>query len=269
MKRHFFKYNRQFILFWLNIILFFCIYIITRDSELLIFHFNNGIDKYIERLFLKTSNDNTLYNIAISYVAAYIFYIIQIHIPAIIKNNHGINLLKTNITKSVNNIKLLLLLISELTERNPEGLFLKDNISALYIIEEKENQIFKITFLDTYITLKDLISAQTADILSSNMFSYLDNNLSELFSSLPIDDLFVLADNIYNQKQKHTHTVIIENGAISITNSIINELDKRYSFSFETYHTTDNLIYQSKYIGQHLSLSHYTNNELEIKVKLT
>lgn len=268
MKRKHFKYNRHVLLIGLNIILLLCTYIIIRDCELPIIVFNSNIDKYIESIFLKTTKDTTLYNISISFLAAYIFFIIQIYIPSVVNNKHGIKLLENNIIKDINNIKLLLLIISELTKRNKNELHIKEEIDEIYIIEQSQMQIFRFTFSDSYKYLKELILSRNNNLLSNVALSYLDNNLSELFYVLPIEDLLVVSDNIYNQKCNNTHAIILDNGSIEKTEFIIAELEKRYKFCFEVYSVTTDLIYQGKYISQTLSLTSYTQNELELKIKI-
>lgn len=268
MKKKFFKYNSHSTLFWLSMILLICIYIIIHDCEIPIIHFDTAIDKYIELIFLKSSTDGTFYNIAISYVAAYIFYIIQVYIPAITDNHHGINLLKNDITKTINNIQLLLLIIHEMTDIKNNELYLKDTMNDFYIIETSKNQILKINFLNTYTSLKELIHNKKEHLLTNPALNYLDNNLCELLYSLPIEDLFVISDNIYKQKKRNINTKIINNESISNTTFIISQLKQRYGFSFETYYITNDINLQTTYVAGALPLINCTQNELEIKIKL-
>ncbi len=71
-----FSYKKVFI--WLSVLLFVAIIFILRGSSWPLF-----IDNRFTRFFLynDSESDNTMYNIAISYLAAYIFYIIQIFFP--------------------------------------------------------------------------------------------------------------------------------------------------------------------------------------------
>ena len=48
-------------------------------------------------------------------------------------------------------------------------------------------------------------------LLTNPALNYLDNNLCELLYSLPIEDLFVISDNIYKQKKRNINTKIINN----------------------------------------------------------
>ena len=100
------------------------------------------------------------------------------------------------------------------------------------------------------------------------MLNYLDDNLSELLCTLPLEDLFILSDNIYNQMQKKTNTKIVDNSSLLKIESIISELEQRYGFSFEIYDITDDLNHISRYIAYSVSMTEYTKNELQIKVRL-
>lgn len=219
-------------------------------------------------IFINSQTDNTFYNIAISYIAAYIFYLIQIYIPTIENNKHSISILRKYIEKNVNSINLLLLLISELTD-NCNGELYPNNTMELYILEKEQSQILKITFSKTYHDLKSSIQSINELILSNHAFSNLDNNIIELFSSLPIDDLFAISDNLFNQKSNIKKTNIKLNGAIDKIQFIISQLSQRYGFVFENYTsvTDDELKREYDIYSQHAWK--YTYKELEVKVQLT
>ena len=268
MKRCHFKYKRNEILFWLTIVLIVCIYIIIRDCSFSIIIFHNFIDKYMEMLFIKSYDDSTFYNISISYVAAYIFYIIQIYIPSIINHNHSYALIKMNIEKYINTIKILVLIADEYGNSQKNCINIAENSNIFYIIEESTNEIFKITFLDTYMRLKERIESQQSELLSNPLFNYLDNNLSEFLYILPIKALFIICDNIYEQICRSTNANIIDNGASFEVKMFVNVLQERYGFLFETYRVTDNINQQSEYVRYLTAMSKYTNDELAIKVRL-
>jgi hypothetical protein len=81
----FFEYNR--ILIWLSMLLVIAFFFVIRGSSWPLL-----IDTKIFRFmfYCAADADHTLYNIGISYVAAYIFYILQVYLPAIIKTKLSI-----------------------------------------------------------------------------------------------------------------------------------------------------------------------------------
>ncbi len=268
MKKCFFKYKRNEILFWLTIILFVCIYVIIRDCDFPIIRFHNFIDKYMELLFIKSYDDSTFYNISISYIAAYIFYLIQIYIPSVSNHKHSFKMTKIHIEKYINAIKVLMLIADDYRDSQKDCSNITEDFGPFYIIEDSTNEIFKITFLDTYMRLKERIESQQHEILSNPLFNYLDNNLSELLCILPTKELFIICDNIYEQIYKSTNAEIIDNGASNKAKMIIDVLQRRYGFLFETYRVTDNINQQSEYVRCLTVMSKYTNDELAIKVRL-
>ena len=72
----FFDYKRT--LFFLSLILLLSIYFIVKGSSWPLL-FDNEICRTL--FYMSEESDHTLYNIGISYLAAYIFYIIQVFIP--------------------------------------------------------------------------------------------------------------------------------------------------------------------------------------------
>ena len=72
----FFDYKRT--LFFLSLILLLSIYFIVKGSSWSLL-FDNEICRTL--FYMSEESDHTLYNIGISYLAAYIFYIIQVFIP--------------------------------------------------------------------------------------------------------------------------------------------------------------------------------------------
>lgn len=268
MKKKLFKYKRNRILFELTIILLLSVIFIIKENSMPLIRTNSFWDKYIEYIFTKSSNDSTLYNISISYIAAYIFYLIQIYLPSVSEHTHGNILLKQNIEKYINYIKILILSINELLEYNKNQLNIRNQINEIYIIEKSKKMIFKFTYLRSYEKIKTQIIKFNNDIFTNPALNYLDKNVSELLCSLPITELFTLSDNIYQQKNHLINTKIIDNEAIKKMNSIIDELQKRYGFHFETYSITDDLRQQEQYVSQSIYMAQYTENELEIKVKL-
>lgn len=268
MRKKIFKYKRNKILCGLTIILLISIIFVVKENSMPLIKTNSIWDKYIEIIFLKSPVDSTLYNISISYIAAYIFYLVQIYIPSISEHNHGIILLKQNIEKYINNIKLLLLLVGELLEDDENQLNIKSQVNEIYIIEESENMILKFTYLKSYEILKKQINRLNNEIFTNPALNYIDNNVSELLCSLPVTELFTLSDNVYNQKNHFINTKIIGNEALKKLVTIIDKLQKRYGFHFETYSITEDLRQQEQYVSQSMYMAQYTTNELEIRVKL-
>lgn len=110
IKRFHTKYQRRDILLVLSIILAIQIFIIIRYSQWSLMPiFNN---KLVKNLFLPKGEDRTLYNIAISYIAAYIFYIIQVYIPSYMDHFKNIDNYRKIVKDEVNILQEILFLES-------------------------------------------------------------------------------------------------------------------------------------------------------------
>lgn len=84
------KFERWDILIILTLILFVQVLVIIHFSEWKLWGILNN--DFFKRLLVPEGEDRTLYNIAISYVAAYIFYVLQVHIPAYLTYKSNISL---------------------------------------------------------------------------------------------------------------------------------------------------------------------------------
>ena len=268
MKKSFFKYQRHEILFFLTIILFFCTYIVIKECDIPLLNFTPELNSFLEKYFVSQNADKTLYNIAISYIAAYIFYLIQIYFPSKYNDIRSLHILAEDITQHINDIKLLILLISELTDQKDNSLH-PNTVKNLYIIEKNENLISRFTFLQTYHLLKERILKRNALIMSHHALSHLDCYLIEYLSALPINRLLALSDNLYWQKCNGTNTPIINIQSLSETNFIISKLEQYYPFTFETYAVSNDIAQNSIYEASNIHLSYHSDNELERKVQLS
>lgn len=226
------------------------------------------MDRYIEFFFLSLYADSTFYNIGISYVAAYIFYIIQIYIPSVINHNHGLFITKRHIENYINDIQKLILVVDALKIQKKDWNAIEEEDCSFFIINESTNEIFKITFLKTYLRLKKQIIAELNELQTNPLLNYLDSNLSELLYMLPIKEFLVMSDNIYEQMHRLINVDIIDNKASLTIQTTINELQNRYGFSFESFSVTNDINLQSQYVRLSPSMAKYTNDELKIKVKL-
>lgn len=92
--------QRDKILFWLTVVLIFMIAIIVKECSIPLYL----PERYFSWLVSDTDADRTFYNIAISYVAAYIFYLIQVYISDCNKNKKAKKSLQPDIDRLYQNL---------------------------------------------------------------------------------------------------------------------------------------------------------------------
>ena len=239
MRKYFFKYEIDKILWSLSGILIISIYIIICDCELPLVEIHPEVDIYLEYIFVHKHKDKTFYNIAISYLSAYIFFVLQVYIPSKLNHKKSLMLLREEIEKYMEYVKLLLLMLSEVTILDDNEVRINRKKSKIYIIEETKNQIFCITFKKSVKKMLDLIQERQNRILTSPMLNSLDKRMCELLCSIPLQDLVFLSNNIYEQLQ-NTKIVPIKSGScIRQARDSIHYLEKEYGFILEQYGATE------------------------------
>lgn len=128
-------------LFWLSIGLLVSIFFIIRGSSwpLII---NTKLFK--DLLLVDRNADHTIYNIAISYVAAYIFYLIQVYFPE--RNKTQIALLQTHLSvwNFVRQGSYFLDGWLAYTKRTKDGAIIGVDLRTIYF-EDDEKHIFELT----------------------------------------------------------------------------------------------------------------------------
>ena len=267
MRKRILKYERQKILYALTVILLLSIGVVIRDCELPLISINPTIDYFTKILFVHTNEDKTFYSIAISYIAAYIFFVIQVYIPLCINHQKGLNLLKTEIEKTMSRINLLILIVANVTERK-DGFINYKRTGELFIVEENRGQILRISIKKTLWIIVNSVLVYYNKIVNSPVFCYIDGEMSKLILSLPVEELCSLATNICEQISRKKVVPIKDTVVVEDTKVIIKKLQERYDFVFEEYSITEDDVLKSEYYEEAIDVAQYTQNELEIKVKI-
>ncbi len=219
------NYTQNKIMFSLSILLLLFIFIIIRFCQYpLLIH-----TQILEKLFISTSSDNTIYNIAISYVAAYIFYIFQVYIPAMLSHCKSYNLLSANIYKEIELLqKICFICKNSLTNSEDKYIFKSKN--PIYFITEFDNNTYlhKFTYNKSYNLCKEQLMTLHNHITSNPNLSHLDYAFLYKYSFIPINEFFTFMDNIYKRTESNTE--------IKISSvQILYDLEKAISDCINTY----------------------------------
>lgn len=189
-----FKYTTSKVLFQLTIILFIAVFFIIRFCQYPLW-VNTSFFKW---LFIPNCNDGTLYNISISYIAAYIFYLLQVHLPARINHKKGLQMLMPYISNE-------LLYINELIIICQSSLFLENNQYTLasnnlpYYFKLKTNSkiyLFRFTYSKSYEDYKMRLQ-NIHDTISSNAnLGLLDSSFLFEYSNIPLNRFIKFMDQV-------------------------------------------------------------------------
>lgn len=262
-----FKYENNKVLFGLTALLVVSLYIIICDCEIPVIQFNSKIDRYLELIFVHQHADKTFYNIAISYVAAYIFFLLQVYMPT--RQNHfrSMTILKPMIESYINSVKLLLTILMQITTFQNNQTNIR-KLEELFVVEERENRIFRFTFNESFERLVEKTESTHSEIITNPMLTSMDIRICSVLGVIPQKNIIKLAKYIYTQMQKQNTLPIKGTDIINETNNIILTMEEKYGFIFEKYIVTENQLLIAQYYAGAVNLSMHTINEWEIKVKL-
>ena len=182
----FIKYEKNKVFLTLTIILIICTLILIRECDYPL-KVNNSIMYF---LFVHNYSEKLLYNISISYIAAYIFYIIQVYIPLTLKNRNAINLLRASIIKEINYLKYALCILNASIDKKDNSIVIKQDFqSPLYIDIEKENLHYlrRFSYGKTLSKLKDSTMGIQKLINNSNCLHELDSYIERILTNFPIE----------------------------------------------------------------------------------
>jgi hypothetical protein len=190
------NYNR--ILLWLSLLLIVSMYLVIRGSSWSLL-FDNKVFRVI--FYTDINADHTLYNIAISYIAAYIFYLIQVFIPEKRRTDVALLSTKLDMLNCLHQCAIFLEGWKAYTIRDSQnGTITGTKIDLLYY-EDLEGHIVQITpkslsdtvsrILEQYDKVKENIDFQNADISLQKLFRDMDfaeqaNGMLQVFISARI-----------------------------------------------------------------------------------
>ena len=178
-RRVFFGYNE--ILVKLSVLLIVALYFVIRGSSWSLISNNNVIYKLF---YTDPDGDHTLYNIAISYVAAYIFYLIQVYYPERKKTSIAIVQTKLDMRNCLHQCAIFINGWEAYTTRDQaKGAITGVNTQLLYF-QDTEGHIVQMTrkcladtvqrILEDYEKIKENMDFRNADMELQKLFLDMD-----------------------------------------------------------------------------------------------
>ena len=181
-RRVFFGYNE--ILVKLSVLLIMALYFVIRGSSWSLISNNNVIYKLF---YTDPDGDHTLYNIAISYVAAYIFYLIQVYYPERKKTSIAIVQTKLDMRNCLHQCAIFINGWEAYTTRDQAKEAITGVNTQLLYFQDTEGHIVQMTrkcladtvqrILEDYEKIKENMDFRNADMELQKLF--LDMNFPE------------------------------------------------------------------------------------------
>ena len=181
-RRPFFEYNR--VLLILTVVLGVALVVIIRGSSWPLL-----VDNELMRsLFYQSENsDHTIYNIGISYVAAYIFYVIQVYVPEQKRTKNAILSTKLDVWNLLRQSTIFIEAWKRYTVRDKEkGAITKTNIGLLYF-EDSMGNVIEVTRKKLEETLFRILE-EYKKVKNNTDFAYADMSLKELILDMDFAD---------------------------------------------------------------------------------
>lgn len=170
------------------------------------------IDTKITRfLFWSDENgDKTLYNIAISYFAAYVFYILQVYIPECKKTRRALETTALDAYNLVNQTMLFLFVWDKLTEKTSDGAIMRIKCQKFYFISKLYSDIAHEADIGELKKIASRVKDDYERIIENPYFSMVDENIYTLLRGTniaeEIKNLLVLTLSA-NQASKTSATI--------------------------------------------------------------
>ncbi|MCM1234466.1 MAG: hypothetical protein NC489_30570 [Ruminococcus flavefaciens] len=222
-----FKYTQNKILYSLSALLVLSIFIIIRFCQYpLLIH-----TQLFEKLFVSASNDNTLYNIAISYIAAYIFYIFQVYVPSMLNHYKSYKLLFPSISKEIELLKKMHFICkNSLTISN--NIHINPTISSFYFIAISDDKTYlhKFTYKESYNHYKEKLIELHNQITSNPNLSLLDYGFLYKYLSININEFFIFMDNVDRNMESNINVKIDSIRVIDDFEKAISDFVDSYGF---------------------------------------
>lgn len=172
----------------LTIILIIAIFFTIRECDYpLLFH-----TKFAKLIFVHKYTEKLFYNLSLSYIAAYVFYVIQIFIPQTIMNRKAYHILISNFQQEYRSTKEFLFLVKQFIKTTEDfQIQYKSITSPIYYKESYYNNIILKRFSDIN-TLEQLVTyirQQFTDIENSKYYDELDSYIVGFHSLFPISEI--------------------------------------------------------------------------------
>ena len=184
--RHMLFYEFERLWLFLTLLNFIAVFLIIKGSTAPLIS-NNVVLRFL--FYSKETGDKTLYNIAISYFAAYIFYIIQVYYPAKQKTKRALMNIALPVLNMINQTSMFLFVWDTFTKKNTpnDGTILDVDIKKMYyknnsgqVFSADKNELGKIA---------GRVQEDYEQIINDSTFQFSDNGLRQLLMerNIPYD----------------------------------------------------------------------------------
>ncbi len=184
-KRHILFYEFEKLWLFLTSLNLIAIFFIVRGSTLPLIS-DNKIIKFL--FYSSETSDKTLYNISISYFAAYIFYMIQVYYPEKKRTEKAIVSMTLPALNLINQTNMFLFVWDQYTVKNDpaDGTILNTNIKTIYYKNDPDHAMR--ADKEELKNISKRVKEDYDEIVNSSTFQFCDNALKQLILEINIPE---------------------------------------------------------------------------------
>ena len=184
-KRHILFYEFEKLWLFLTLLNLIAIFFIVRGSTLPLIS-DNKIIKFL--FYSSETSDKTLYNISISYFAAYIFYMIQVYYPEKKRTEKALVSMELPVLNLINQTNMFLFVWDQYTVKNDpaDGTILNVNIKTIYYKNDPDHAMR--ADKEELKNISKRVKEDYDEIVNSSTFQFCDNALKQLVLEINIPE---------------------------------------------------------------------------------
>ncbi len=184
-KRHILFYEFEKLWLFLTLLNLIAIFFIVRGSTLPLIS-DNKIIKFL--FYSSETSDKTLYNISISYFAAYIFYMIQVYYPEKNRTEKALVSMELPVLNLINQTNMFLFVWDQYTVKNDpaDGTILNVNIKTIYYKNDPDHAMR--ADKEELKNISKRVKEDYDEIVNSSTFQFCDNALKQLILEINIPE---------------------------------------------------------------------------------
>lgn len=208
---------------------------------------------FLTKVFVSRYSEKLFYNLSLSYVAAYIFYIIQIYIPETVHEKKALQILRQNLVNEMRLISEFLFLTQYVTNNEGESSILySKNIPEVFYKEcdTKKCLLKRFSSVNTLKTNLETLIEVHQQIVNNHCYSDLNSYILYLHSLLPLKEMKSCIDCInYSSEPSHNIRLVSDNFIVKV-----NQFEENMELIIPGYQKVkfeqcDNRGLRHKYIG--------------------
>ncbi len=177
-------------------------------------------------LFISQSGERLMSNIAFSYIAAYIFYIVQVYIPKLLNKKNIFSILTPKIEEFIFKVFELSFVLDQVGYRHNNETVVDPNNFPIYykLTMNNRHYIKKVTEPSTLLEMQKRIEESYASLFNRLVIYNLDVSVLELWEKVPLEYYREIIQMI--ERNESSQVSIVVRGIEGEDNGVMDRIEK-------------------------------------------